>query len=219
MDKTPYWLQRPEYDTPELRQLIYDHSTPWKLAPGQIFISPGDLVNKVYFIDSGITNHYTLHPMGREKVLYRLGSGWFASSVAFLYTRPVIASRFAVAETETVLQCIGREDFVELMGIREFAFAAFHCASRKSSIVSQEMESLVFDSSKERLHSLLASLADRSSTFDGIWHGLIRDFTHQEMANIVGTNRVTVSKYLTELRDEHIIRTINNRIQINKDRV
>ncbi|MDD6315634.1 MAG: helix-turn-helix domain-containing protein, partial [Clostridia bacterium] len=50
---------------------------------------------------------------------------------------------------------------------------------------------------------------------DGKWYGLASKLTHNELAAIVGSARVTISKLINELCDDGFIRIINRRAQVN----
>ena len=41
-------------------------------------------------------------------------------------------------------------------------------------------------------------------------------YTHQDLASIIGANRVTVSKMIGELCEECQIRCLNRKIQVNR---
>lgn len=52
-------------------------------APGEYYLSPGNPIYYVAYVASGVTSHYMFSANGREKVLYRLGTGWFFSEGIF----------------------------------------------------------------------------------------------------------------------------------------
>ena len=94
----------------KLRQLIRENSIVRKLHPGEYYLSPGDPIYYVAYVASGVTSHYMFSANGREKVLYRLGTGWFFSEGIFYNENGSIevATRYAIAEEETTLWLITR---------------------------------------------------------------------------------------------------------------
>ena len=52
---------------------------------------------------------------------------------------------------------------------------------------------------------------------DGKWLNQRYRKTHYEIGIVIGTTRVSVSRLIRDLRDEGIIRIVNNAIQVNKD--
>ena len=67
----------------KLRQLIRENSIVRKLRTGEYYLSPGNPIYYVAYVASGVTSHYMFSANGREKVLYRLGTGWFFSEGIF----------------------------------------------------------------------------------------------------------------------------------------
>ena len=180
----------------KLRQLIRENSIVRKLRTGEYYLSPGNPIYYVAYVASGVTSHYMFSANGREKVLYRLGTGWFFSEGIFYNENGSIevATRYAIAEEETIL----------------------HSTVEKCTILRYEIESLTFDSTSDRLKKLLLSCVDSGRLNDGGWYDLCVAWTHQSIAAVMGINRVTVSRFITELKSEGFLRTVNGSIQISK---
>ena len=51
---------------------------------------------------------------------------------------------------------------------------------------------------------------------DHAWYNLAISWTHHDIAAVIGINRVTVSRFITELRNEGFLRQVNGKLQINK---
>lgn len=64
--------------------MIRKHSIVRKLKPNEIYLSPGDPIHYVAYVAEGVTSHYMFGANGREKVMYRLGRGWFFSEGIFM---------------------------------------------------------------------------------------------------------------------------------------
>ena len=67
-----------------------------------------------------------------------------------------------------------------------------------------------------RLKKLLLSCVDSGRLNDGGWYDLCVAWTHQSIAAVMGINRVTVSRFITELKSEGFLRIVNGSIQISK---
>jgi len=201
-----------------LREKIRQHSIVRKLKENEIYLSPGDPIRYVAYMAEGVTSHYMFGTNGREKVLYRLGRGWFFSEGVFYNeTNSVeVATRYAVAEKSTVLYLMDYENFNTLLGDLEFAQAVLCSTVEKCTILRYEIESVTFDSTSERLKRLLLSCVDTSSISDGVWYNLRVSWTHHDIAAIIGINRVTVSRLVTDLKNEGFLRLVNNKMQIHK---
>ena len=88
-----------------LRKQIRARSILRHLHAGDVYLSPGDPIHYVAYVAEGVTSHYMFGSNGREKVLYRLGRGWFFSEGIFLNTgdNVELATRYAIAECDTLL--------------------------------------------------------------------------------------------------------------------
>ena len=64
---------------------------------------------------------------------------------------------------------------------------------------------------------IYCSQIDHKRLEDGKWYSLRSKLTHNELAAIVGSARVTISKLINELCDDGFIRIINRRAQVSKE--
>ena len=55
-----------------------------------------------------------------------------------------------------------------------------------------------------------------NSVEDDHWYNLAISWTHHDIAAVIGINRVTVSRFIGELKNEGFLRLVNGRVQINK---
>ncbi len=128
-----------------------------------------------------------------------------------------LATRYAIAECDTLLYLIDYNNFMALLQNITFAQAVLCSTVEKSTILRHEVESVTFDSTLDRLKRLLQSCANPGAVEDGKWCNLSVDWTHQDIAAIIGVNRVTVSRFIAELKQDGFLRQINGRIQIHKE--
>lgn len=212
------WIGPSKCNEPRLRELIRQHSITRKLEANEIYLSPGEPIYYVAYVADGVTSHYMFGTNGREKVMYRLGKGWFFSEGIFFNDAQSVevATRYAIAETDTTLYLMDYHNFKVLLKDLEFAQAILHSTVEKCSILRHEIESMTFDSTIDRVKQLLLSCVDPLDIADGIWHNLRVSWTHQDIAAVIGINRVTVSRLITELKNEEYLRLVNGKMQINK---
>ena len=131
-----------------LRKQIRARSILRHLHAGDVYLSPGDPIHYVAYVAEGVTSHYMFGSNGREKVLYRLGRGWFFSEGIFLNTgdNVELATRYAIAECDTLLYLIDYNNFMALLQNITFAQAVLCSTVEKSTILRHEVESVTFDS-------------------------------------------------------------------------
>jgi CRP-like cAMP-binding protein len=90
----------------------------------------------------------------------------------------------------------------------------------KIDIMIDQIENISFKCSKERIANLIYRLASNYGKKDNKDVHLNLAFTHQELANLAGCSRVSVSRVLATLKSERIIRYSRNQFTvINMERL
>lgn len=165
----------------------------------------GDPADYVYLLKTGRVKLASFAQSGKEVTLAILRPGDLFGMVEAFDGTPREAQ--AEALDEVVVGAIPREDFVRRIKEQpdlamEFTrLLVFHL--RKFQIRVQD---LVFRGATGRLARLLLDLS--GATCSGVRSGLRIEarLTHQEMANVVGCARETVSLILGQFRDRGLIR-------------
>ena len=207
-------LTGPNPDREALEDMIRGRAYEKRVPAKTVFLLPGDSVDCVYYIASGRTRHYMTGADGVEKTLYTLSAGWFYGETP-CYLREE-TGLYSIAEVDTVMLCIPREDFVRMLdGNALFREEILKSYSRKTLILRHEIENLCFNSVKERLMRIFCAAADTEKLLDGGWYALKMRYTQYELSTIVGAARVTVSKLIGEMCEEGQIRVLNRRTQVS----
>lgn len=198
----------------ELRNSINQHGEKVSYPSKTRILGPGDQVNHIYYIDSGRVRYYAVSPDGDEKILMILEKGsFFGEGPLFSENTPLIS---VISETPTILYKLDKTKVNNLFDSSlVFRNSILKCLSNKILILMNEVENLSFSSCKSRLLKLLCSSVDKDKSIDGNWYKLKIQYTQHEMANIIGSTRVTVAKLISELCEDHKIRLINRKIQVN----
>lgn len=119
------------------------------------------------------------------------------------------------ALTDLVLYKIDANAYDILIEKKVFRDAIIRSLSNKRAFLQRELESVTLECVKERLKNFFVLLSDPASSKDRTWYPLSHYYTHQEIASIIGTNRVTVSRLISELAREDFLRVINKRVELN----
>ena len=92
-----------------------------------------------------------------------------------------------------------------------------HSLTRKYRISVSQMHDILFTTSKEKICNTLYRLSVQSGVETP--EGIIIDIklTHQELANLVGSSRITITKIINELKNENIIESSKDKKFIIKD--
>ena len=208
-------LEAPDLYDEELDRLIRSVGTPLALKPKEIFSSPHINSASMFYIRSGKTKHYLYTSGGAVKVLFFLNSGWIWGETAYFLSQET--GLYSQAHTDCLLYKFDAETCDRLLHESElFREKLLECLSRKTFLYRTEIENLAFHSARDRLKSLLCSMADTTALADGKWMRLKVSCTQSELGEIIGTTRVTISRLISELSRENFCRTINHSIQLNQ---
>ncbi len=174
------------------------------LKENEIIFWEGDKGDSVYFIESGRVNIFLLSGEGKEKSLRIFGKGEFFGEMSIFDKLPRSASARTMSKTKlliipgyVILEMVKRNSDLSLRFIREL--------SRRMRVADIQIKELLFRSSKERVIRNLLSLAVEFGRQTD--KGILIDFklTQQDIANITGLARETVSRIMSGLENDLLI--------------
>lgn len=210
----------PSCINPKVNELIVKYAKKRELPAKKIFVQPGDIVDSIFYIFSGRTRHYMINTDGVEKISYILNNGWFLREGTFVRSSTeTFAARFSITELPTTLYVIGKDCYNRLIDFPDFSNELLRSSTTKNDLLRKELESIVFDTAKDRLLKLFTASMKASKIIDEHWHELNISYSHQEIAAILGVNRVTISRLIAKAMKDGELRTVNSRIQINSTAV
>ena len=154
---------------------------------------PGDYM---YIVCDGRVKVTKLSGDGREKILEMLGSGSFFGELALLDGAPRSASVKALSETRTL--ALSRSDFLALLRRSpDLAMALIQELTARLRQMDDQASSLSFQRVEERTQGLLVRLATDPGP-EG--QRATPALTHQQIADMIGTSRETVTRVLKGLK-------------------
>lgn len=207
-------------DNPELRRLIKAHARRVEIPQDTYYIKPGEILKEMSYIYSGESAHTMFNGEGQEKISYILTAGWLLTEGLFCDEADYrIAERYSWSRTPLVLYRINKAVYQTLIQHAVFRNAIIHSLSVKRAFLQRELESVILERTRDRLKKLFILLSDPSASEDGNWYPLSHDYIHKDIASIIGSNRVTVSRFVSELAQEGFLRVVNKRIQISRDHI
>lgn len=157
---------------------------------------PGDYM---YVIREGRVKVTKLSEDGREKILEFLGEGDFFGEMALLDRAPRSASVKTLDASRML--ALSRNDFLASMrSSPNLAMAVVQELTRRLREAGEHASSLSFLSVKDRTKGLLVRLA-REGELRGT-RRVTPALTHQQMADMIGTSRETVTRVVKELKTE-----------------
>jgi CRP-like cAMP-binding protein len=155
---------------------------------------PGDYM---YLIVQGRVKVTKLSGDGREKILEFLDIGDFFGEMSLLDEAPRSASVEALSEVRIL--ALGRADFLALLSrSTDLAMSVIRELTRRLRQVDEQASSLSFQRVKDRTMGLLVRLANEPSDREG--RRRTPTLTHQQIADMIGTSRETVTRAVKGLK-------------------
>ena len=164
---------------------------------------------KFHFVDFGKLRLYNLLPNGRCITISILGPGdvflqWRAESgsLSCLCAEAMQPSRVISASEADMTEIVVAQPAAAVDVIASFA--------RRLTESQVLIEDLLNNSVNLRLYRTLLELGKEFGTLDGTVTVIDVALTHQRLADMIGSNRVTVTRKLHDLQERQIIETRKN---------
>jgi CRP-like cAMP-binding protein len=174
---------------------------------------PGDPSSNVYLLKRGRVKIANTAPNGKEVTFDILEPGEVFGELDVLEDAP----RSTSAETldDAVICVIPRKDFDQYLAMHPTVmFKLTKLIGLRLKKIQSRVEDLVFRDVRARLAHLLSELGKTEGAVDTQGIRLKVRLTHQEMANLIGCSRETVSATMGEFRDEGLIQMDGRTITI-----
>ena len=182
-----------------------------RVAAGESVFCQGDTHNGIFLIESGSVRTFYTGPTGREITLAYWTPGHFVGGPEIFGGGVHMWSGVAVQETR-LLWLRGADLYRLMEQIPRLALGIVEGLVQKGKCYSALVHMLGTRSVVERLAQLLLVLADTdgTKTEDGV--AIARSFTHEELANMVGSTRQWVTVTLDKFQKQGAIRLHDRRI-------
>lgn len=167
--------------------------------PGKIFYMPEDTGEVLFLLKKGRVQLYRIAPNGKKLVVATLGPGAIFGEMSLVGQG--MHNTFAEAVEECVLCVMSRSDVERL--VREKPEVAFRFVEAMGSRLTQlesRLEDIAFKSIPARLTSLLLQLHEEQNG-----DRKVTGYTHQDLSEMLGTYRETVTQTLNDFKAEGII--------------
>lgn len=174
----------------------------------------GDPGEEFMILAEGSVKVELMNAEGKELTLTILTPYQFLGELALLDDVPRSATVISM-ENSTLLS-INKRDFARILeSYPRMSVPMLRQLTRRVRVLTDDIASMAFLDSYSRVTRKLLTLAGEmgQATDDG--HVLIdRALTHQQLANLVGTTRETVTKILNEMKDNGLLSIRRHRITI-----
>jgi CRP/FNR family cyclic AMP-dependent transcriptional regulator len=180
----------------------------------QFIYMADEKADHIYFLIKGKIKMGTFSSDGREVIREILQPEQLFGELAF--TGDFLRVDFAQAMQEEVeLLVINMQDFRKLMtDLPTLTFACIAHLNTRLSRAEERLSSLVLKDARERIIDFLVETAGREGRKVGYETLVKHQLTQQEIANLTGTSRQTVTSVLNDLRKANLIYFNRNSILI-----
>jgi CRP-like cAMP-binding protein len=187
------------------------------LKKNTLIQTPDTFREGLFFIKEGKLRLFKVNADGKQFTLGILGKGnVFGEIDSFsLGTRDI----FIETLEETLLCSLGKEQFEKFLADRpQLALKLLKILSERLKERDEMLEQLALGDVRERVLHLLIKLSGQFGVKDGDYHKIDLPLTHQELANMIGATRESVSVVLREFAKDDIIRTGRMSIHIKLEK-
>ena len=174
---------------------------------GKIFYQPEDASEVLFILKKGRVQLYRLSPDGKKLVIGTIGPGSIFGEMAIVGQG--MHNAFAEA-VDNCLLCIMSQSDVERLILNKppVALRIMNVMAKRLSKAEEQLEDIAFKSIPARLALLLLRLRDEQGS-DHIY-----GFTHQDLAEAIGTYRETATQTLNEFKTNRLIEIGRKQIDI-----
>jgi CRP-like cAMP-binding protein len=177
----------------------------------RVIFLPGDPGTSLFFVNGGRVKVSRVTRDGKELTLAYRGPGEIFGELCLVDGGP--RAEMAEAMENALVTELPREEFEKLLAEHPrvgLALVRTLCERRRE--LENTMEKLVFQDVNAKLAELLLQLGDDYGVDDARGTLVAVKITHQEMANLIGSTRETVSLTLSQFKRKKLIATDGRKI-------
>lgn len=189
---------------PAEKEEILDMVTIKGFARGEFLFQPGAGHRRIYLLQHGRVKVYLLSPKGNEKIVdvFLLGDV-FGS---FLLDAQTEALPWAEALDDVVAGVMDEAGFRRFMQTcSPLCLNLMRHMRAQNTALMQRLGVLLHSQASHRLVQVLLDLGDRLEQSEAEHLALDPSLTHEELANLIGVARTTVSELIGQLREVGIL--------------
>jgi CRP/FNR family cyclic AMP-dependent transcriptional regulator len=172
---------------------------------GQIFYAPEEHGDRLYMLRRGRVRIYKLSPEGRALTLLVLEPTSIFGEMALVDDWQ--HDSFAEAMSECTIGTVSRNEMRRTLSTHPAVALRFmNIMSQRLRALESKLADIAFKSVPQRLATVLLNLADTQSERQESGPPAVVRYTHQQLAEMIGSYRETITKAIGEFREAGLIR-------------
>jgi CRP-like cAMP-binding protein len=184
-----------------------------QVKPGHAFFTQGDTADEIFFLDSGRAKLTVVSKRGKEATVTMLAPGDFIGEES-LSGGAEVHNATATAVTPCKALKLSRKEMVSLLHKKhEFSDIFLKFVLLRGVRTREDLIDQLFNNSEKRLARTLLIMAEFGQP--GEPESMIPPVTQEELAEMIGTTRSRVSKFMNNFRKLGYI-SYNGRIHVHK---
>ncbi len=204
-------MRKPPFDPQKFLANVGEGKTILRFLKNQMVFSQGEVADAVFYIQQGNIKLIVVSEQGKEAVVAILGPGHFFGE-GCLNGHPL-----RIATARAVDQCVVTrlEKTTMLATVHneaEFSELFMSYLLTRNSRIEEDLIDQLFNSSEKRLARLLLLLANFGK--EGKPEPIVGKFSQEMLADMIGTTRSRVSKFMNKFRELGFI-SYNGTIEVH----
>lgn len=177
---------------------------------GDTLIFEGDVIDSIVIINEGSVKAYKSTADGREQILYVFSEGDFFGEQNLFGNQ---IATYSVEALERVKTCnLSRQKFQELLFVYpEISVKIIDELGSRIARLENALQSIGVRNVDNRIGWILLEFAEKYGTNDETGIIIHLPFSREGIANYLGIARETVSRKFSQLENEGLIRSLNNK--------
>ncbi len=208
--EVPLFSKFTEQDLDALATIVRRRSYPKNF----MLFQQGDPGEEFLILSQGSVKVELTNPDGKELTLVILKPYQFLGELALLDDVPRSATVVTMEKAEFLV--ISKRDFGDMLNAYpRMCLPILKQLTRRIRVLTDDIASMAFLDSYSRVARKILSLAEEMGIPNTDGSIMIdQALTHQQLANLVGTTRETVTKILNEMKDKNLISIKRHRITV-----
>jgi CRP/FNR family cyclic AMP-dependent transcriptional regulator len=174
------------------------------LERGEIFYTPEERSERLFVLESGKVRIFRTAPEGREFTLAIVESGTIFGEMALTAQR--LEGAYAQAMVPSEVSTMAREDLERLVVQKpEVGLKIVQLLSERLRRYETRLEDANMKDVHSRLASIIVMLVESEGVRSSTGYRIAAHYTHQQLGEMIGTNREAVTRAFGVLQDEGVV--------------